>query len=263
MAMERRSQTLWETKPPDAPLPESLCTANPLCTVVTMAWRQWCKCIGPKGILHWRLALPRTNTIQKCGTLWMKPLFPGFSRPRQLGAMIPTLELLGSLILIAFILKICEHHQLAVKIPIIADNQGNVFSMLNNKTRQMPTAAVLMQLVLTLHRGGGGAQLAPSHVKRDLNQWADDLTHPNPLGFNPNYHLDAKTVLSEFTLMNWALKEIYHYWDFPFSIWDTHRSLLDARCPSALQAQYGKFANATQCAPGEVLEQRGLIDRDV
>ena len=123
--------------------------------------------------------------------------------------MTPALELLGSLILIAFILKMGERNQLAVKIPVITDNQGNVFCMLNNKTRQMPTVAILMQLVLTLHKGG--AQLAPHHVKRDLNQWADELTHPNPTGFHPEFHLDAKNILSEFTLMNWVFKEIYHY----------------------------------------------------
>ena len=123
--------------------------------------------------------------------------------------MIPALELLGSLILIAFILKMGERNQLAVKILVITDNQGNVFCVLNNKTMQMPTAAILMQLVLTLHKGG--AQLAPSHVKRDLNQWADKLTHPNPTGFHPEFHLDAKNILSEFTLMNWVFKEIYHY----------------------------------------------------
>ena len=135
--------------------------------------------------------------------------FPWLFKTKTASAMIPALELLGSLILIAFILKMGERNQLAVKIPVITDNQGNVFCMLNNKTRQMPTAAILMQLVLTLPKGG--AQLAPHHVKRDLNQWANELTHPNPTGFHPEFHLDAKNILSEFTLMNWVLKEIYHY----------------------------------------------------
>ena len=106
--------------------------------------------------------------------------FPWLFKTKTASAMIPALELLGSLILIAFILKMGERNQLAVKIPVITDNQGNVFCMLNNKTRQMPTAAILMQLVLTLHKGG--VQLAPHHVKRDLNQWADELTHPKPHG---------------------------------------------------------------------------------
>ena len=50
-------------------------------------------------------------------------------------------------------------------LPLISDNQGNIFAMLNQSTRKMPTAK--MQLVLSLHQGG--CQLAPSHVKRDLN----------------------------------------------------------------------------------------------
>ena len=109
--------------------------------------------------------------------------FPWLFNTKTASAMIPVLELLGSLILISFILKMGERRQLVIKIPVITDNRGNVFCMLNNKTRQMPTSAILMQLVLTLHKGG--AQLAPSHVKRDLNQWADELTHPNPTGFPP------------------------------------------------------------------------------
>ena len=39
-----------------------------------------------------------------------------------------------------------------------------------------------MQLVLTLRQGG--CQLAPSHVKRDFNTWADELTHPSDLHFD-------------------------------------------------------------------------------
>ena len=39
---------------------------------------------------------------------------------------------------------------------------------------------------------------------------------------------------------------------------DTHGSLMNARCLSALQAHCGVFANATQCTPGEALEQGGL-----
>ena len=80
--------------------------------------------------------------------------FPWLFNTKTASAMIPALELLGSLILISFILKMGERHQLAIKIPVITDNQGNVFCMLNNKTRQMPTSAILMQLVLTLHKRG-------------------------------------------------------------------------------------------------------------
>ena len=30
-----------------------------------------------------------------------------------------------------------------------------------------------------------GMQIAPSHVKRDYNTWADELTHPALNGFTP------------------------------------------------------------------------------
>ena len=42
----------------------------------------------------------------------------------------------------------------------------------------MPNAAILMEIVLTLH--DQQVMLGPSHVKRDFNTWADELTHPDP-----------------------------------------------------------------------------------
>ena len=64
---------------------------------------------------------------------------------------------------------------------LISDNQGNIFALLNQKT------AFLMRLIVMLHKAG--VQLAPSHMKRDYNQWADELTHPNFAGFRPDRQL--------------------------------------------------------------------------
>lgn len=64
-----------------------------------------------------------------------------------------------------------------------------------------------MQLVLSLRQGG--CQLAPSHVKRDLNTWADELTHPDPTGFNLAKRLRASGPLQSHTLMNWVFQELY------------------------------------------------------
>ena len=64
------------------------------------------------------------------------------------------------------------------RILVASDNQGNVFSLLNDSTRRMPNAAILMEIVLTLH--DQQVMLGPSHVKRDFNTWADELTHPDP-----------------------------------------------------------------------------------
>ena len=42
-------------------------------------------------------------------------------------------------------------NRLQFRVPLMSDNQGNLFAMLNQSTRKMPTATILMQLVLSLH----------------------------------------------------------------------------------------------------------------
>lgn len=64
-----------------------------------------------------------------------------------------------------------------VLLPLASDNQGNVYGLLNEYSKKMPTAGLLMEIMfqLTAH----SCSLMASHAKRDLNQWADDLTHPS------------------------------------------------------------------------------------
>ena len=50
-----------------------------------------------------------------------------------------------------------------------------VLTHLNQASTKPHTAAILMELVLLLH--AAGCALAPCHVPREQNQWADDLTH--------------------------------------------------------------------------------------
>ena len=71
-----------------------------------------------------------------------------------------------------------------MRILVGSDNQGNVFSLLNQASERPHTAALLMELVLTIH--AAGCSLA-CHVPRELNEWADELTHPlygGPVGTN-------------------------------------------------------------------------------
>lgn len=84
---------------------------------------------------------------------------------------IASLEMLGTLMLAALLLQRGNSTLLRLQLALISDNQGNVFALLNQNTRKMPTAAFLMQLVNLLY--DKGAQLAPNHCKRDHNQWAD------------------------------------------------------------------------------------------
>ena len=63
----------------------------------------------------------------------------------------------------------------------------------------MPTSAFLMQLIVMLHQAG--VQLAPSHMKRDYNQWADELTHPGFAGFRPDRQLQVSEAFSQFKFL--------------------------------------------------------------
>ena len=91
---------------------------------------------------------------------------------------IAALELFGLLLLVRAVLLCAAGSVSHTRILVASDNQGNVFSLLNDSTRRMPNAAILMEIVLTLH--DQQVMLGPSHVKRDFNTWADELTHPDP-----------------------------------------------------------------------------------
>ena len=91
---------------------------------------------------------------------------------------IAALELFGLLLLVRAVLLCAAGSASHTGILVASDNQGNVFSLLNDSTRRMPNAAILMEIVLTLH--DHQVMLGPSHVKRDFNTWADELTHPDP-----------------------------------------------------------------------------------
>ena len=115
---------------------------------------------------------------------------------------IATLEMFGTLILTHFLLALGGKSLLRTRLSLISDNQGNVFALLNQKTKHMPTSAFLMQLIAMLYVAG--VQLAPSHMKRDYNKWADELTHPNFTGFHPDRQLPVSEAFSHFKFL-WAL----------------------------------------------------------
>ena len=91
---------------------------------------------------------------------------------------IAALELYGTLFLVLLLMEKQPTAACRLHIPLISDNQGNVYSILNNATRKMPNAVILMELVYQIYQAGH--MLAPTHSKRDDNKWADELTHPNP-----------------------------------------------------------------------------------
>ena len=62
---------------------------------------------------------------------------------------IAALELFGLLLLVRAVLLCAAGSASHTRILVASDNQGNVFSLLNDSTRRMPNAAILMEIVLT------------------------------------------------------------------------------------------------------------------
>ena len=112
---------------------------------------------------------------------------------------IAAIELYGTLFLVLLLMSKQPAAACRLHIPLISDNQGNVYSILNNATRKMPNAVILMELVHQIYQAGH--MLAPTHSKRDDNKWADELTHPNPTGFSPALKVDITHLFSKFALI--------------------------------------------------------------
>ena len=73
-------------------------------------------------------------------------------------------------------------------------------------TRKMPTAGLLMEIMFQLT--ATSCSLMPSHVKRDFNQWADDLTHPSFEGFDTSLEMMVKPLLSELKIFPCILQHL-------------------------------------------------------
>ena len=112
---------------------------------------------------------------------------------------IAALELYGTLFLALLLMAQNPSTSCRLHIPLVSDNQGNVYSILNNATRKMPTAVILMELVYQLYQAGH--MLAPTHSRRDDNQWADELTHPDPRGFDPALRVDLTPYFHKLALI--------------------------------------------------------------
>ena len=97
-----------------------------------------------------------------------------------------------------------------LRIPLVGDNPGNVY-----KSKKMPTLIVLVEILLQLRLHG--MQLAPSHVKRDFNAWADELTHPDFVGLTPSLRLAPSACASPVGLRKAPGEDVAASW--PASCW--------------------------------------------
>ena len=98
---------------------------------------------------------------------------------------IAALELMGTLVLYKLIMKHKDHvyHEITT---LKTDNKGNAHALGKHRTKKWPAADILMELLVTAHFEGMPPKI--QHVKRDHNEWADQLTHHPPMlqGFDPD-----------------------------------------------------------------------------
>ena len=106
--------------------------------------------------------------------------------------LIAALELYGSLILLKAIIKKAKSHIVNFRIPFATDNQGNAFNLLNSTTRSWPCSAILMELVTLTELSE--TCIAPSHVKREGNIWADQLSNLDSTGFDVSRRLTCDAL---------------------------------------------------------------------
>ena len=100
---------------------------------------------------------------------------------------ISSLELYGSICLVKLILQ--QDISSTPIIPIFTDNQGNALALLANRSKKWPNAAFIMDLALTLFLAD--AQVRPQFIKREYNEWADQLTHLDTSGFTADKRLQV------------------------------------------------------------------------
>ena len=166
----------------------------------------------------WLSDLP---TPSKTQVLWFhykveEHLHPWAFKDKKPKRRIAALEMFGTLLLTMFLCRRSATSYGYVQLPLASDNQGNVYGLLGEYTKKMPTAGLLMEVMFQLT--ANTCILLPKHVKRDFNQWADDLTHPSFSGFDASLRLDVSPLLADFKIFPWILQHLEREGDLPAAV---------------------------------------------
>ena len=70
-----------------------------------------------------------------------------------------------------------------ITISMSTDNAGNAYGVAAERFKKWPVADIMMETMITCQYAN--TRLAVSHVKRDHNTWADQLTNNKVEGFDP------------------------------------------------------------------------------
>lgn len=104
--------------------------------------------------------------------------FKGGASQRRIAA----LELMGTTILYKLMAPDIKGKDMTITTTLSTDNMGNAHGINKDRCKKWPTADILAELTLTAHLAG--TRLAARHVKRDQNEWADQLTHEDFSGYD-------------------------------------------------------------------------------
>jgi len=121
---------------------------------------------------------------------------------------IAAMELFGSLLLFRHLVQRQETAaKTALYVPLLTDNMGNVYSVLNARTKQWPCSAIMMELISEAHLSSVFPDIR--HVRRELNTWADDLTNHRTSGFDVNRRVSAVDQSRPWRLLT-SLFEVFY-----------------------------------------------------
>ena len=116
--------------------------------------------------------------------------------------IIMALELYATLVMLYYMLpKASMDGGANIFIPYCTDNEGSAYCVLNDKTRKWPASAVIMEILLQAQQHA--VQLAPAHVKREFNQWADDLVNGKTNSF-----AQSRRVRPDLEAPKWHIFEV-------------------------------------------------------
>ena len=160
-------------------------------------------------------------TPSKHQVLWFhykveESIHPWAFKDRKPKRRIAALEMFGTLLLTMFLCRNSTTQRGPIQLPLASDNQGNVYGLLNEYSKKMPTAGLLMEVMFQLT--ANICSLLPKHVKRDFNQWADDLTHPSFSGFDAALRLEVPPLLEELKIFPWILQHLERDGDLPAAV---------------------------------------------
>ena len=102
-----------------------------------------------------------------------------WSRAGDPRRVVGALELLAHVFLVRMLGPRARGAHIRSRLGVSTDNQGNAFASMKEYSRRLPSAAVHMELAAA-ERASSFA-LEVSHVRREHNTWADQLTHPDDL----------------------------------------------------------------------------------